>query len=72
MTSVGYDEVIPRIGLENLLEPCARYTGVLVLSLPIPIHCWKFEAFHKNQQKKDKAEKSKKKIEPHQDRRVWE
>ena len=37
-------------------------SGVLVLSLPIPIIAGNFEAFHKNQQKKDKAEKSKKKL----------
>ena len=38
-------------------------SGVLVLSLPIPIIAGNFETFHKNMQKKNKAEKSKKQLE---------
>lgn len=42
-------------------------SGVLVLSLPIPIIAGNFETFHKNMQKKTKAEKGKKKLEEAKD-----
>ena len=37
-------------------------SGVLVLSLPIPIIAGNFETFHKNMQRMNKAEKGKKKL----------
>ena len=42
-------------------------SGVLVLSLPIPIIAGNFETFHKNMQRMNKAEKGKKKLEDAKD-----
>ena len=49
-------------GLGKLVGSMCAVSGVLVLSLPIPIIAGNFEAFHKNQQKMTKAEKGKKKL----------
>ena len=50
-------------GLGKLVGTLCAVSGVLVLSLPIPIIAGNFETFHKNMQKKNKAEKSKKQLE---------
>ena len=42
--------------------PQRLISGVLVLSLPIPIIAGNFEDFHRMQQTKTKAEKAKKKL----------
>ena len=49
-------------GLPQLVGSMCAISGVLVMSLPIPIIAGNFEAFHKNQQKMTKAEKGKKKL----------
>merc|ERR1719483_94816 len=63
MTTVGYGDIFPTSGLGKLVGTICAISGVLVLSLPIPIIAQNFEKFHQNQQKKDQAEKSKKKRE---------
>ena len=62
MTTVGYGDIHPVTGLGKLVGTMCAVSGVLVLSLPIPIIAGNFEAFHKNQQKNDKAEKGKKSL----------
>ena len=52
----------------KLVGTLCAVSGVLVLSLPIPIIAGNFETFHKNMQKKNKAEKSKKKLDESKDR----
>ena len=47
----------------KLVGTLCAVSGVLVLSLPIPIIAGNFETFHKNMQKKNKAEKAKKQLE---------
>jgi len=63
MTTVGYGDIFPVTGLGKLVGTLCAVSGVLVLSLPIPIIAGNFETFHKNMQKKNKAEKSKKQLE---------
>ena len=55
------NESIHYTGLGKLVGTICAVTGVLVPSLPIPIIAQNFENFHKKQQKKTQAEKSKKK-----------
>merc|ERR1719348_738796 len=62
MTTVGYGDIFPVTGLGKLVGTLCAVSGVLVLSLPIPIIAGNFETFHKNMQKKNKAEKSKKQL----------
>ena len=50
-------------GLGKLVGTLCAVSGVLVLSLPIPIIAGNFETFHKNMEKKNKAEKAKKQLE---------
>jgi len=68
MTTVGYGDIFPVTGLGKLVGTLCAVSGVLVLSLPIPIIAGNFETFHKNMQKKNKAEKSKKKLDESKDR----
>ena len=49
--------------MDKLVGTLCAVSGVLVLSLPIPIIAGNFETFHKNMQKKNKAEKAKKQLE---------
>jgi len=67
MTTVGYGDIFPVTGLGKLVGTLCAVSGVLVLSLPIPIIAGNFETFHKNMQKKTKAEKGKKKLEEAKD-----
>merc|ERR1712227_16893 len=62
MTTIGYGDIHPTTGLGKLVGSMCAVSGVLVLSLPIPIIAGNFEAFHKNQQKMTKAVKGKKKL----------
>ena len=54
-------------GLGKLVGSMCAVSGVLVLSLPIPIIAGNFETFHKNMQRMNKAEKAKKKLEDAKD-----
>ncbi len=51
----------------KLVGTLCAVSGVLVLSLPIPIIAGNFETFHKNMQRMNKAEKGKKKLEEAKD-----
>ena len=54
--------IVHHRGIGKLVGTLCAVSGVLVLSLPIPIIAGNFETFHKNMQRMNKAEKGKKKL----------
>ena len=52
----------PTTGLGKLIGTFCAISGVLVMSLPIPIITENFEKFYKEQNKKEKAAKRKKRL----------
>ena len=62
MTTVGYGDMMPTTPLGKLVGTCCAVSGVLVMSIPIPIIVNNFQAFYANQRFMEAAKKRKSRI----------